>query len=858
MSIHPLIQNNDLDGLQSYLAQHKAEAAYWVNKPDENGDLPLATALRAAPVDVDIIKLLIKYGADTRDPVVMGLSSRAENFFVNMLISENNSKLYKNMPPPPKIVMHSTAGAFDEVATLLRKGVDASPLRWTPLMHEIVLGSLPALEAALCDNPDFSAKDHRNRTPWLLAIHVGNIEKAQLLRDYGAAQMPPLIDTYAPLSVAAMSKNYLMVKWLLEQGESPNSSDTKLSYPHSPLIHAVQNNLLNIVQLLLEAGADPNYMPEGGIQPPLAYAQTREMAVTLLAAGAYIKEASREVIRLLLNLTEDPFESKLNLSKAQFLEGMPTRFGEQNPQEFTSPYRVRMIQTGKTAYHAWDQLNLLPKVSKAAKSKVKYPIWCAHRFGQSFTMLPDARMIQIGGEHEDFYDPNFYIYNDVFVHHPDGRIQVFDYPKDVFPPTDFHTATLVGDKIYIIGGLGYASDPLPAHLPVYRLDTTTFQIETVETSGMVQRRLYKHVAQLQDNHIIRIWDGNCEDKVYHFDVLNHVWSLVQGQWETDPRKVKFDNKEMGEYVAQAKKQVEDYWEGREPGGENEANDPQHRLAPEFFELYLAQRKLGGAYSKALETAFWMWGNLKGGSVEVDAYLPKILPGDHAMRWIRQSVINAYVTDKRKAEYDACFAKMLALASPKEAKIYLLYDQIKHWVDSSEDAKVRSACEQLLALKPDEHIVQDVNGYLQQLDNLGVGMPAPLFSGDDLNGNPIDLAALRGRVVLLDFWATWCGPCINELPHLKRVAKAFADQPFTLISISLDDDIEAAKHMIAKKSMAWTHILAGGWDDTALAQLYGVMGIPELFLIDPAGRIYAKGLRGREIDKGVAKLLASLN
>ena len=78
----------------------------------------------------------------------------------------------------------------------------------------------------------------------------------------------------------------------------------------------------------------------------------------------------------------------------------------------------------------------------------------AKRFGQSLTLLPDGLAVQIGGEHEDYYDPDFCIYNDVFVHERDGSITIYGYPESAFPPTDFRTATLVGDSIYVIGSLG--------------------------------------------------------------------------------------------------------------------------------------------------------------------------------------------------------------------------------------------------------------------------------------------------------------------------------------------------------------------------------------------------------------------
>ena len=83
------------------------------------------------------------------------------------------------------------------------------------------------------------------------------------------------------------------------------------------------------------------------------------------------------------------------------------------------------------------------------------PGWCFDRFGQSTTVLPDGREVLIAGEHEDYYDPDFFIYNDVVVRAPDGKVAIYGYSKEAFPPTDFHTATLLPDSIVLIGSLGY-------------------------------------------------------------------------------------------------------------------------------------------------------------------------------------------------------------------------------------------------------------------------------------------------------------------------------------------------------------------------------------------------------------------
>jgi hypothetical protein len=135
------------------------------------------------------------------------------------------------------------------------------------------------------------------------------------------------------------------------------------------------------------------------------------------------------------------------------------------------------------------------------------PIWCAQRFGQSLTALPDGRVILIAGEHEDHYDPDFCIYNDVFVHAPDGSIAIFGYPETVFPPTDFHTATLMSEAIVVIGSLGYHGARRPGETPVFRLDLATFRIERLETRGDVPGWIYMHRAEAAGPREIRVRGG---------------------------------------------------------------------------------------------------------------------------------------------------------------------------------------------------------------------------------------------------------------------------------------------------------------------------------------------------------------
>jgi hypothetical protein len=127
------------------------------------------------------------------------------------------------------------------------------------------------------------------------------------------------------------------------------------------------------------------------------------------------------------------------------------------------------------------------------------PGWCFDRFGQSSTTLPDGRTILIAGEHEDYYDPDFNIYNDVVIQHPDGKIDIYGYPVDAFPCTDFHTATSIGNRIIIIGNLGYPDQRKPGTTQVLILNLATLSISSVQTCGSSPGWIHRHNATLEES-----------------------------------------------------------------------------------------------------------------------------------------------------------------------------------------------------------------------------------------------------------------------------------------------------------------------------------------------------------------------
>jgi thiol-disulfide isomerase/thioredoxin len=171
----------------------------------------------------------------------------------------------------------------------------------------------------------------------------------------------------------------------------------------------------------------------------------------------------------------------------------------------------------------------------------------------------------------------------------------------------------------------------------------------------------------------------------------------------------------------------------------------------------------------------------------------------------------------------------------------------------EMASLVDIADRLGKARPNHPQVQQFVNNLQRLQGVNEGAMAPEINLATPAGPNLALSSLRGKYVLIDFWASWCGPCRRENPNVVKTYATYKDKGFEIFGVSLDQNREAWLKAIEADKLVWKHVSDLQYWNSAGAQAYQVNSIPQTFLVNPEGRIIAKGLRGVALDNYLAKL-----
>ena len=145
-----------------------------------------------------------------------------------------------------------------------------------------------------------------------------------------------------------------------------------------------------------------------------------------------------------------------------------------------------------------------------------------------------------------------------------------------------------------------------------------------------------------------------------------------------------------------------------------------------------------------------------------------------------------------------------------------------------------------------HCGRIIRERMERMEKTIGGALAPDFTLEDINGNPITMSAVKGKIKIIDFWASWCGPCRLNNPALRKLYDEFHSKGLEIIGVSLDTQKASWQKAIEKDGLEWINVSSlNGWD-CDIVRLYNVTGVPALYILDEHNRIIANGLRGEQL------------
>ena len=236
---------------------------------------------------------------------------------------------------------------------------------------------------------------------------------------------------------------------------------------------------------------------------------------------------------------------------------------------------------------------------------------------------------------------------------------------------------------------------------------------------------------------------------------------------------------------------------------------QNKYASEFFQYHLNHPTSQTGVDAGWQ-AFMMWSNT-GSAENIDQAMSKL--GNDSELWSRIIQYIRITYNKNEKDFFSLLQQLKEKLKHPSSRSAVLFYLGEYYLSKNKPEKAQNLYREVVNLDADSFFLDQAMGNLYEMESLQIREPAPEFSVQTVQGETISLSDYQGKIVLLEFWATWCGPCIPEIPHLKSLHSKYGDGELQLIGIALNEDPDEVKNFTDNKNMRWPQILQPkSWKD----------------------------------------------